>query len=53
MARKRGEVVELPDSLIGSVAVRLGLPLITGNTHDFGAIPRTGVGLPLQNWRLA
>ncbi|MDX1984494.1 MAG: PIN domain-containing protein [Bryobacteraceae bacterium] len=53
MARKRGEVVELPDSLIASVAVRLGLPLITGNTDDFEAIRRTGVGLSLQNWRLA
>jgi hypothetical protein len=31
-AREQGSIVELPDCLIAAVAVRLGLPLVTGNT---------------------
>src|ERR1700730_18142916 len=50
-ARKQGSIVELPDCLIAAVAVRLGLPLVTGNTEDFQAIQRTGVALHIQNWR--
>lgn len=50
-ARKQGSAVELPDCLIAAVAVRLGLPLVTGNTEDFQAIQRTGIGLRIQNWR--
>ena len=34
--------VALADSLIASVAVRLGLTLVTGNTDDFEAIRRLG-----------
>jgi len=50
-ARKQGAVVELPDCLIASVAVRRNLPLVTGNTDDFRAIQRTGVNLAFENWR--
>ena len=50
-ARKQGSIVELPDCLIAAVAVRLGLPLATGNTEDFQAIQRTGVALHIENWR--
>jgi predicted nucleic acid-binding protein len=50
-ARRQGAVVELPDCLIASVAIRLGLPLVTGNTEDFQAIRRTGVALTIENWR--
>ncbi|HEY7393041.1 MAG TPA: PIN domain-containing protein [Bryobacteraceae bacterium] len=50
-ARKQGSIVELPDCLIAAVAVRLGLPLVTGNTEDFQAIQRTGIGLRIENWR--
>ena len=50
-ARKQGSIVELPDSLIAAVAIRLGLPLVTGNTEDFHAIQRTGVDLRIENWR--
>jgi len=52
-ARKQGSTVELADCLIAAVAVRLGLPLITGNTDDFQAIQKTGVALQLDNWRAA
>jgi predicted nucleic acid-binding protein len=39
-ARKQGSILELPDCLIAAVAVRLGRPLVTGNTGDFQAIQR-------------
>ena len=50
-ARKQGSTVELPDCLIAALAVRLGLPLATGNTEDFQAIQRTGVPIHIENWR--
>jgi len=50
-ARKQGSILELPDCLIAAVAVRLGRPLVTGNTDDFRAIQKTGVRLALENWR--
>ncbi len=50
-ARKQGAVIELPDCLIASIAVRLNRPLVTGNTGDFAAIQRTGVDLSIENWR--
>lgn len=50
-ARKQGSILELPDCLIAAIAVRLGLPLVTGNTEDFKAIQKTGINLTIQNWR--
>jgi len=50
-ARKRGATVELADCLIAAVALRLGLPLVIGNTEDFQAIQRAGIALRLENWR--
>jgi predicted nucleic acid-binding protein len=50
-ARKQGSVLELADSLIAAVAVRLAFPLVTGNTDDFTAVKKTGVPLALENWR--
>jgi predicted nucleic acid-binding protein len=50
-ARKSGVALELPDCLIAAVAVRLGRPLVTGNTEDFEAIQLTGINLVLENWR--
>jgi predicted nucleic acid-binding protein len=50
-ARKQGSLLELPDCLIAAVAVRLGIPLVTGNTGDFKAIQKTGIKLTIHNWR--
>jgi tRNA(fMet)-specific endonuclease VapC len=50
-ARRQGSVLELPDCLIAAVAVRLEMPLVTGNTDDFQAIQRTGINLAIENWR--
>jgi predicted nucleic acid-binding protein len=52
-ARKQGSILELPDCLIAAAALRLGLPLVTGNTEDFQAVQRTGVKLTIENWRKA
>jgi predicted nucleic acid-binding protein len=49
-ARRQGSILELPDCLIAAIAVRLGRPLVTGNTADFRAIQATGVQLQIQNW---
>jgi tRNA(fMet)-specific endonuclease VapC len=51
VARRQGEILELPDCLIAAVAARLNLPLVTGNTDDFQAIQRTGAKLIIENWR--
>jgi predicted nucleic acid-binding protein len=50
-ARRQGLTLELPDCLIAAVAVRVGLPLVTGNTEDFQAVQKAGVNLIIQNWR--
>ena len=52
-ARKQGAVLELTDCLIAAVAIRLDIPLVTGNTNDFQAIQKTGAKLTIENWREA
>jgi len=51
LARKRGSIMELADCLIAAAAIRLRVPLVTGNTEDFQAVQGTGVVLRIQNWR--
>ena len=50
-AARRGAPLELADCLIAAVALRLGRPLVTGNTDDFQAIQSTGIPLVIDNWR--
>jgi tRNA(fMet)-specific endonuclease VapC len=52
-ARQQGQQLTSDDCLIGAIAARLALPLVTGNTHHFTAIQRTGLNLQLENWRMA
>jgi predicted nucleic acid-binding protein len=52
-ARKQGSILEMPDCLIAAIAVRLQMPLVTGNTDDFRAIQRAGIQLNIENWRQA
>ncbi|MGB7762687.1 MAG: PIN domain-containing protein [Bryobacteraceae bacterium] len=49
-ARKQGSILERPDCLIAAIAVRLQMPLVTGNVGDFGAIQKTGIELTIENW---
>ena len=39
-ATRQGAPLELADCLIAAVAVRLGRPLVTGNTDDFSGYPK-------------
>lgn len=50
-ARRQGLMVELPDCLIASIAVRMNWPLVTGNTADFQVIQKIGINLMIENWR--
>ena len=50
-ARRQGLALELPDCLIAAVALRLDLPIVTGNTADFRAIQSTSVNLVIENCR--
>ncbi|MEP6716714.1 MAG: PIN domain-containing protein [Terriglobia bacterium] len=50
-ATQQGAPLELTDCLIAAVAVRLGRPVVTGNTDDFRAIQRTGVKFIINNSR--
>ncbi len=50
-AKRQGNVLELSDCLIAAVAMRLDLPLVTGNTYDFQAMQRAGAKLVIANWR--
>ena len=52
-ARRQGYILELSDCLIATVAARLRMPLVTGNTGDFRAIQATGINLTIDNWRTA
>lgn len=51
-ARRQGSILELADCLIASVAIRLGLPLVTGNTEGYQAMRRSGAKLTIENWRV-
>jgi predicted nucleic acid-binding protein len=52
-APRQGSILELPDCLIAAIAVRLQMPLVTGNTSDFRAVRETGIKLTIENWREA
>lgn len=50
-ARRQGVILELTDCLIAAVALRLNMPLVTGNTNHFEAIQKVGTKLVIENWR--
>ncbi len=52
-ARAQGVQLALEDYLIGSVAHRLGLPVITGNIAHFQAMRSAGLDLRIEDWRQA
>jgi tRNA(fMet)-specific endonuclease VapC len=51
IARLQGRLLTSDDCLVGAVADRLGLPVVTGNTMHFEAMRSEGLGIALQNWR--
>ncbi|CAN5540265.1 hypothetical protein BH11ARM2_BH11ARM2_26910 [soil metagenome] len=51
VARSQGDQLALDDSLIGAVATRFGMPVVTGNTGHFAAMQRAGLNIRLENWK--
>jgi predicted nucleic acid-binding protein len=51
VARRQGRQIALDDCLIGTTAVRLGLPVSTGNTEHFLEMQRAGLAVEIENWR--
>ena len=51
LARRNGRQLAIDDCLIACVAVRLGLPVATGNTGHFQAMQVAGLPVILENWR--
>jgi len=51
VASSKGHQLALDDCLIGAVAARLGLPVVTGNTDHFSAMQKAGLDVELDNWQ--
>src|ERR1044071_538700 len=47
----RGRIIGLGDVIIAAIALRHGLPLVTGNTLHYLNIRNLGYPLELENWR--
>lgn len=46
-----GRVIGMPDVMIAAIALRAGLPVVSGNLAHFGAIRGLGHDLLVENWR--
>jgi predicted nucleic acid-binding protein len=51
VARREGHQLAIDDCLIGAVAARLGIPVVTGNTGHFAAMRQAGLNIQLENWK--
>jgi len=51
VARRQGRQLTSDDCLIGAIALRLGLPIATGNTEHFEAMKNAGLGIEMEDWR--
>lgn len=49
---RTGQTIGRADPMIAAIALRHGLPLVTGNTQHFERIVRLGFPLKLDNWRI-
>lgn len=47
----RGRIIGLGDVMIAAIALRHGLPVVTGNTEHYLNIRNLGYPLELENWR--
>jgi predicted nucleic acid-binding protein len=47
----RGRIIGLGDVMIAAIALRHGLPLVTGNTDHYLHVRNLGYPLELENWR--
>jgi predicted nucleic acid-binding protein len=48
---RAGRVIGMPDVLIAAIALRNGLPIVTGNVAHFEYVRLVGYDLYIDNWR--
>lgn len=48
---RAGRVIGMPDVLIAAIALRNGLPIVTGNVAHFEHVRLVGYDLYIDNWR--
>lgn len=51
IARRQGRQIALDDCLIATTAVRLELPVSTGNIGHFQEMQQAGLAVEIENWR--
>ena len=49
---RKGRVIGMPDVMIAAIAVRAGIPVVTGNQAHFEQVRLVGYELSIQNWRV-
>lgn len=49
---RKGRVIGMPDVMIAAIALRAGIPVVTGNQVHFEQIRVAGYELILDNWRV-
>lgn len=48
---RNGRVIGMPDVMIAAIALRNGLPIVTGNVAHFGHVRSVGYEMVIDNWR--
>lgn len=48
---RSGRVIGMPDVMIAAVALRNGLPIVTGNVAHFEHVRSVGYEMTVDNWR--
>ena len=48
---RKGRVIGMPDVMIAAVALRAGIPVVTGNQAHFEQVRLAGYDLRIENWR--
>lgn len=50
---RNGRIIGMPDVMIAAIALRSGLPIVTGNVVHFEQVRSVGYELIVDNWRTA
>lgn len=48
---RAGRIIGMPDVFIAAIALRNGLPIVTGNVAHFEQVRSAGYDLQIDNWR--
>ncbi len=46
-----GRVIGMPDVMVAAIALRNGLPIVTGNVVHFEYVMAAGYPLAIENWK--